>query len=243
MTKTVDARGRDAYGKPGAGTIRRLATLSAALALAGMLGACSTGSDGFNDGEEKVLPDEALVRSLMAGLGAVDPKEKPIEYAPRAPLAMPSKTDEESPLPPPEDPQTAADWPTDDQTDLARVRAAYASSPLGVRLTPEQQKGLPQLAGLKERDLETEREEAAEFDGERLTPEELKQGFSKPKDDVNTTSLFGPDGKPVRRFLIDPPIEYSTPAGDGALIAPEEKKQAPLTADDWEKEARPIPLN
>lgn len=243
MTKPVNARGRHANGKPGAGTIRRLAALPAALVIAGMLGACSTGSDGFNDGEEKVLPDEALVRSLMAGLGAVDPNEKPIEYAPRAPLAMPSKTDEESPLPPPEDAQTAADWPTDDQADLARVRAAYASSPLGERLTPEQQKGLPQIFRKKERDIEAEQDDAAKADGERLTPDELKQGFAKSNDEVDTTSLFGPDGKPVRRYLIDPPVEYSTPAGDGVLIAPKKKKQAPLTADSWDEESRPIPLN
>lgn len=242
MTKRVDARGGLTDGKPGTGTIRSRAALPVAIALAGMLGACTTGSDGFNDGEDKVLPDEALVKSLMAGLGAVDPNEKPIEYAPRAPLAMPSKTDEQNPLPQPEDPQTAADWPTDDQADLARVRAAYATSPLGERLTPEQQKGLPILSGKKERDLEAERNEAAEFDGERLTPEELKQGFAKPKE-VDTTSLFGPDGQPVRRYLIDPPVEYSTPAGDGVLIAPEKKQEAPVTADTWDEESRRTPVN
>ncbi|MXN66156.1 hypothetical protein GR183_14670 [Stappia sp. GBMRC 2046] len=243
MTKRVDARGRLTDGKPGTGTPRRLAALPVAIALAGLLGACTTGSDGFNDGQEKVLPDEALVKSLMAGLGAVDPNEKPIEYAPRAPLAMPSKADEQSPLPPPESPQTAADWPTDNQDDLARVRAAYATSPLGVRLTPEQQKGLPQLAGKKNRDIEDERDKAAEADGERLTPEELKNGFAKPEDEVDTTSLFGPDGKPVRRYLIDPPVEYSTPAGDGELVAPEKKQEAPLTADTWDEESRRTPVN
>lgn len=219
---------------------RRSLKMSVVLLVAGLLAACSTGSDGFSDGSEPTLPDEALVKSLLTGLGAVDPNEKPIEYSPRAPLAMPSKADGN--LPPPEQPQTAENWPTDNQEDLARVRAAYASSPLGDRLTPDQQRGLPQLAGQKQRDVQAEQDAADEFDGERLTPEELQRGFDKPEE-VDTTSLFGQDGKPVRRYLIDPPVEYSTPAGDGPLVAPEVEQEAPVAGDEWEREARPIPLD
>lgn len=206
--------------------------------LAGFLGACSTGADGYNDGTVAEAPDTALVKSILGGLGAVDPSEKPIQYAPRAPLAMPTKLDGD--LPPPESAETASNWPQADDAELQRVRAAYASSPLpGHRLTPEQLRGFPQLASTSARDAELEKKAQEELDGKRLSPDELTKKRTITKAD--TAKLFDASGQPVRRYLIEPPVEYSTPAGNAPLVAPE-KEEKPVV-DDWDKTARPIPLN
>lgn len=227
MTKIADASPR--YARRGKGRhLSNLAGASLFLVLGGLLGACSTGSDGFSDGEIKEAPDKALVRSILGGLGAVDQSEKPIEYLPRAPLAMPANLDGD--LPQPEQAQTAANWPEKDETELKKIQAIYASSPLpGDRLTPEQLRGLPELASAS-RDPAEERKQANEADGERLPVEELTKKRKLKKAD--TASLFGPDGQPIRRYLIEPPIAYSTPVGDAPLVAPEKVQEAPVR-DDW----------
>ncbi len=89
-----------------------------------MLAGCQHGADGFNDGSSNdEAPDVAMVRKLMEGLGAVDARsEQKIEYAPRAPLAMPTKMTD---LPQPEEKKEIANWPEQGETDLQRIQQAY----------------------------------------------------------------------------------------------------------------------
>ncbi len=185
-----------------------------AIALAALAG-CETGADGFNDGTVKEAPDTALIRGLMEGLGGVDPKKGQIDYKPRAPLAMPTSVAE---LPPPEEPQTAADWPETQDQDLERMRAAYATTPLtGEKLTPQQMRGFPEFSRAV-RERAAQRQAQYEMDGGKLTPEQMK---SQKLGKVDTSNLFGPDGKPIRRYLVDPPVAYSTPAPNAPLVAPD----------------------
>ncbi|MBA5779010.1 hypothetical protein H2509_17925 [Stappia sp. F7233] len=238
MTKIVETLARETAVPKRRRTIA-LANAPLVAVLAGFLGACSTGSDGYNDGTVVEAPDKALVRSILGGLGAVDPSEKPIEYAPRAPLAMP--TNLHADLPPPEKAETAANWPQASDAELQKLREAYATSPLtGNRLTPEQLRGLPQLASSNERDLVAERKAQDEIDGKRLSPDELTKKRTLTK--VDTSKLLDANGQPIRRYLIEPPVEYSTPAGDAPLVAPE-KNEKPVDLNEWERTARPIPLN
>ncbi len=186
--------------------------------LAGVLGACAGGgADGFDDGTTSEAPDTALIRGLMEGMGAVDPKSDPIDYKPRAPLAMPTKMTD---LPPPEEKHVAKNWPKTDNSELDELRAIYAETPLnGKRLTPEQMAGVPALAAAtRPRDVEAERQENYEVEGGRLTLDQMKNSKAK-IGKVDTSELYTPDGQVKRRYLVEPPVEYSTPAPNAPLVA------------------------
>lgn len=192
-----------------------LAAAFASLLLAG----CVSNSEGYEEGV-----DRAAVRQIMSGLGAVDPQAKPIDYKPRAPLAMPAKLDD---LPPPEDDkqsQVAANWPQNDDKELKELRAIYAGGdPNTSLLTPEQMRGI-RIGDGSRPDPVRDARDAEIREGARLTPAEMKaqhEGATK----VDTSRLFDPEGRPVRRFLIEPPVAYSTPAANAPLVAPSDDKQ------------------
>src|SRR5690606_22847381 len=99
-----------------------------------------------------------------------------------------------------------------------RMRAAYATTPLtGEKLTPQQMRGFPELSRAV-RQRAAERQAEFEMDGGKLTPEQMK---SQKLGKVDTAELFGPDGKPVRRYLVEPPVAYSTPAPNAPVVAPD----------------------
>ncbi|MDJ0930222.1 hypothetical protein [Breoghania sp.] len=198
-----------------------LLVIVAALGL-GLAGCVSSGAMYSSDGD---APDVALVKGLMKSIGAVDPNEKPIEYQLRAPLAMPS---DEKDLPNPETAlATPANWPRDKDAELAEIqkvndrREAEANiniesgnHRLGIQ---EGKKGtmvgsntqLPDGPGSVRDDGSWEHSK------NRLTIDQMKgQKVVKPE---ATAQLLDKDGKPTRRYLIEPPVAYSTPAKTAAL--------------------------
>ncbi|NBN64474.1 hypothetical protein GWI72_12075 [Microvirga tunisiensis] len=181
-------------------------------ALAVALAGCVTDPNGYEEGV-----DQAAVRKIMEGLGAVDPKQKPIEYRPRAPLAMPSNL---SALPQPEAPatETAANWPKPENQELQDLKALYARSNGTDLLTPEQMRGI-QIGSTQPRDVARERRDEQIISGGLMTPAEMKQQHQG-AGQIDTSKLFGPDGQPVRRFLVEPPVAYSTPAANAPLTKP-----------------------
>ena len=181
-------------------------------------------------------PDTALVSGIMRGLGAVDPSEKPIEYKPRASLAMPASTDK---LPEPEEQVAGSqqpDWPQNARNqDLERVQAIYdrGNADDGDRLTPEQMRGIS-ISSNRPRDRAAEAREQELQSGEKMTVQELKA--------LSGTSLKGTPAEASaaqmqalsqRRYLIDPPSEYSVPSADAPVpVAVETKKN--LNRDDFD---------
>lgn len=199
---------------------------AAALGLSG----CLSGQDGFygNGGD---APDVAVMKRLMAGIGAIDPKAEPIEYKPRAPLAVPPST---SDLPDPEanvaeGENLPANWPRDKDAELLALQASRDASAgsNSSRLTPEQMKeGLhPGISGPSQEELLRRREEQKRLDkNPRLTPTELRTlKLNRPEE----TALFDAEGKPVRKYLTEPPVEYSTPAPTAPLVVPEKEPEEP----------------
>jgi len=184
-----------------------------ALLLIGMgaLAGCQA-ADGTSE-----APDVAMVKGLMAGLGAVDPNAEQIEYKPRAPLAMPANPKD---LPPPETEVAAADanWPSQNKDDLAELKELYAGSGTMQRegLTPEQMRGFRVSSQGKQRDRAREIREQELIEGGRMTSVELQQnkGVSL---QAAEESLFDANGNPKRRYLTEPPVAYSTPSPDAPL--------------------------
>lgn len=188
------------------------------------------GSSGFyeeNSGGQ--APDTALMSSVVAGLGGVDPNKKPIEYKPRSPLAMPPST---SDLPPPEAEGTAeantGQWPVSpEELDAERRKKG----------TLAEMKRLENME--KSQRLSKEELEAGRIPGQRenrvLTYEERRdednavpRRLSRAEMSglrVNTpeTIEYKPGEVPERRYLIEPPTKYREPSPEAAVAEPEDK--------------------
>ncbi|MBD1546110.1 hypothetical protein [Roseibium aggregatum] len=197
-----------------------LKTLSRPVALLALfaLAACQA-ADGTSQ-----APDTAMVSALMSGLGAVDPKAKPIDYKPRAPLAMPA---EPTALPKPETKVAGSqsdNWPAAQKNDdFDAVKALYAKKSVGgrdgnenSRLTPEQARGI-NIYSTKSRDPVAEKRQAELDDGDRMTPEEMRQQNTTAGELKKQAAGSTQDTLSQRRYLIEPPSEYSTPAAGAPM--------------------------
>lgn len=201
------------------------------LALAG----CQHGADGFNDGSSTdEAPDVAMVRSLMEGLGAVDAKsEAKIDYKPRAPLAMPASMDA---LPQPEDEKVVANWPEKNDAQLKQIQEIYRDNrdiDKKGRSDIYQSRGIKELAsGGPDRNIQAEIRQEAKLEDARMKPSELNQRVGVAQEQ---TGIFDANGEPVRRYLIEPPTEYSKPSPDAPMAEPTRTAQQPPIKSDIEQ--------
>ncbi|WP_237154586.1 hypothetical protein [Oryzibacter oryziterrae] len=182
-----------------------LAVLSASLA------ACSSmGPTANDDDPETEVPNPSIGRALMEGVGAVPARQKPINYTPRAPLVVPPST---TTLVAPEAPNQVAslpNWP--DDNDLARARmlresqaredardgdAAVPSGELMAGALPTKRTGHVRTPGEERQD------------DKPLLPHQIGQMQSS---GIDGTGVYGPDGTPRRRALVEPPVAYLQPA-------------------------------
>jgi hypothetical protein len=202
--------------------ITKTARAFAILALGGLAAGCIGGpQDYYDDGSAAQAQEgQPLMHRLLTGAGIVDPPTTSIQYAPRSPIVVPPSTD----LRPPEASPAAAvggDWPTDPEEVRAAARASGQKDPgevlreamhSGDRLTSaEVQAGrIPGggLAGTQVANTDSTRRTG----GERLTQTELQTLK------VDTPSS-GPNigDAPTRTYLIEPPVEYRTPAATAAM--------------------------
>lgn len=192
-----------------------LAKRSCVLVLLAALGACQA-ADGTSQ-----APDVALVDSIMRGLGAVDPKEKPIEYKPRAPLAMPSET---ASLPEPETKVAGtqtADWPEQRENEqLTEIKRLYTESgDQDERLTPEQMRGftITGVTGQRQRDIAGERRDTELGEGGTLTRAEQQAEWERLQKLRAEKAGIDNENVASRRYLIEPPSTYSTPSADAPM--------------------------
>lgn len=167
-------------------------------------------------------PDTALVSSVMRGLGAIDPKEKPIEYTPRGPLAMPA---EPLNLPQPETKVAGTkseNWPkAQENPEYAKLKELYAqdSGAFGNRLNPEQMRGF-KVTGVTGQDFvqseETRRQEEL-LTGGKLTASERKAIEAKIKKLKAEQTGMNQANLGRRQYLTEPPTAYSTPSADAPM--------------------------
>ncbi len=188
------------------------------IAALGALAACQA-ADGTTQ-----APDTAMVNALMSGLGAVNPDEKPIEYKPRAPLAMPA---EPTALPEPETKvagKASEAWPQNEKNkDFEAVKALYAKRQTGgsdghenSRLSSQQMRGINVYQN-GPRDREAERREEDIGDGDRLTSEEMQRQNSQAAELTKKSRRGSQSALTTRRYLTEPPSAYSTPSDDAPM--------------------------
>jgi len=188
---------------------------SALLVLLAGLAACQA-ADGTSQS-----PDTALVNSIMTGLGAVDPNAKPIDYKPRAPLAMPA---EPGALPEPETKVAGTEsenWPKQQENaEYEELKELYATSGgFGAPLTPEQMRGfkITGVTGQAERDRVAERRQQEIDDNAPLTRQEQKQEFENLQAIRAQQTGLAEGTLATRRYLTEPPTAYSTPSPDAPM--------------------------
>lgn len=212
----------------------------AVLALLAGLAACQA-ADGTSQ-----APDVALVDTVMKGLGAVDPNEKPIDYKPRAPLAMPA---EPSNLPEPETNvagTNSENWPKQQQNQqLTEIQELYASSGKAGSmnaepLSPEQMRGF-KITGVtgQDRNLSSERRDNELTEGGKLTRAEQRAEWERLQKLKSQQAGVDQSGLAQRRFLTEPPTDYSTPSPNAPM--PEivnTKKKRPSNHDEYD--SKPI---
>lgn len=185
--------------------------LSAVLAVSIALAGCT--SSGFVDeGAEDEGLERNLVKGLMTSMGAIDPKEKPIEYKPRAPLVAPPKRD----LPPPQDSNrllTTGNFPRNpEDVDRERAKAAAKEELDANRAwTPEELARYRMQGGGRP----TAR---TEDPGRRLSVEEMRGQGASTREAIALAQNPGP-----RRSLTEPPTDYLKPSDKAPVEMPEEK--------------------
>lgn len=204
------------------------------VACAALLAGCNTSYNYFEDArsEDESNPTTAF-GMILETTGIVARQREPIEYEPRAPLAMPPKRD----LPTPEERVAAregVDWPVDpEEREAARRRAVLAAGEEQAaydnslrdsdvaRASPETvQAGRLEGGGLRTGNGEEEPRRVGVFDeifemGRKLSPTELSKTFRGADEE---TALLTEDGKArPRRYLVEPPDDYRTPSPDAPL--------------------------
>lgn len=194
----------------------RCAPLLVALVLAGCSATGVDYSDEYAD-EDSVAPSQNFTQGLMAALGAVPSTQNDIDYTPGAPLVVPPST---ATLVEPESPrtvETVADWPVDNDLEMARLR----------------------------REAEV-REAARDVDDPVIMPSELMslRGGPMTEEDYRrdaASRLYADDpamqmrtvdrpapsagegaAAPVRTSLTSPPVEYLQPAPGAPAVIVEE---------------------
>ncbi|NVK35299.1 MAG: hypothetical protein HWE23_12510 [Rhodobacteraceae bacterium] len=182
-------------------------------------------------------PDKALVNAVMTGLGAVDPNEKPIEYKPRAPLAMPANS---GALPEPSTQvagSKSAAWPkSNGNADLNRVKTIYAdgSDDPSKRLSTEQMRGL-NVSTNKKRDFENEKRTQEILSGDEMTLEEMAAQSNNPNSPNSAAMLERKREQALKReYLTQPPTAYSTPSENAPMPTLVETKKGGAKYDKYD---------
>jgi len=221
-------------------TLVGLVKNTAVLAILTGLVACQA-ADGTSQ-----APDVALVNSVMKGLGAVDPNEKPIDYKPRAPLALPS---EPSKLPEPETNvagTNSENWPKQQQNQqLTEIQQLYANSGKAGSmnaepLSPEQMRGF-KITGVtgQGRNLSAERRDNEVTEGATLTRAEQQAEWENLQKLKSQKAGIDQSGLTTRRYLTEPPTDYSTPSPNAPMPEIVENKQKRASNYD-EYSAKPL---
>lgn len=195
----------------------RRATLAVTLVVAAAtLAGCATNTyEPFTAENADEVEDEGLVKGIMTGIGAIDPRERPIEYRPRAALVVPPKKDLRTP----------------ENTDAALAGKQFPRNPEDQRV--DRPKGGDTSAFLTLADQEkfsnlpqarSQRSSVSPEDAARpLSPDKLA---TPPAGDVAVSNTAR-----RKKTLLDPPKEYATPSPNAPFE--EEQKKDTWTKPGW----------
>lgn len=215
--------------------MKALFAVAVALALAG----CNTSYNYFQ--EESDASEDVDVNAFGAMLrmsGMVAEPKAPIDYSPRAPLAMPASEE----LPPPQDTsaaEAAVGFPVDQDEEDARRRDELRGSLAGPDYRNDAVRENSQ-ARLEPETIQAGRREGGGLrrwaDNPLLNPFG-RRGNNISREEMRVTAKSIPSGGTVleedgtaapRRYLIQPPTTYRTPADTAPL--PEKKE---IKNSDW----------
>lgn len=206
------------------------------LATAALAG-CNTANNYFY--EEKPAASQkdesgGILGAFLEGTGVVQREQQPIEYKARSPITVPPTTDLPDPEPSGGNAIAAVDWPNDPDkgAEAAAANSALysATSVDQERLTPEQiqagrlEGGLPPSS----ENLKDPAFLKRDTGNKRLTPDQMKQGFESPNKGRAGKVLTAEGQAQPRKYLIQPPDEYRTPADTAPL-----PKEGDIENSDW----------
>lgn len=189
-------------------TGKRFALL--AVATVGLSACSALGTSVAEDDPETEVPNVSMGRAVMEGLGAVPARQTAINYTPRAPLVVPPN---KMALVAPEDAnrlEASGAWPDDNDLKTQRVlkEAAARDAARGEdhhELTPSE---LMSTRVPRDTSRPNTSPNSIEEASRPLMPSEL----GKMPRANNGDAIYGPDGKPVRKALVEPPVAYLEPA-------------------------------
>jgi hypothetical protein len=184
-----------------------------ALSLAGCMGA--TYGTGTPTGMQ-TLEDIAGIASLGGA------KKEKIDYSPRPKIIAPPETAQ---LPPPEDPEKAAqlasNWPQDPDVTAAKIKAAgEASGDTGIYGPGFR---LPKGAVAESREPIRPSVHEHDFRDEAMRSPNDPQSIRKNMAAAKGIVAVDASGNPVRRYLTDPPNDYRIPDPTEPVAIPDKK--------------------
>lgn len=193
----------------------RRATLAVTLVVAAAtLAGCSSTYEPFTAENTSEAEDDGLVKGIMTGIGAIDPRERPIEYRPRAALVVPPKKDLRAP----------------ENTDAALAGKQFPRNPEEQRTDRPKgdTSGFLSLADQEKfNNLPRAREVRPVIDPDQaskpLPPDKLA---TPPASEVAVA-----ESARRKKTLLDPPKEYATPSPNAPFE--EEQKKDSWTKPGW----------
>jgi hypothetical protein len=217
-------------------SLRLLGTAAAIGALGFVLGACSQTTYGTG-----TTPGQQTLEDLagIAAFGA--PKKDPIDYKARPAIVPPPKG---APLPPPEDSTAAiasANWPKDPDVEEKKFKADVAARSTGYY----DEENLPFGEKDPKFSLPGGQQPGQEPNLAKMERDQEKEAIGTPEQDAQAKKLFADsrglvavdaEGKPIRRYLTDPPVEYRAPDPNAPVEIEAKPQKKKAWKWPWEKD-------
>jgi hypothetical protein len=207
---------------------RSLSVLGPAFVIGGslLLGACGSMTT-YGTGKSAAAQTFEDLGGVLA-LGGTKKNEAPIDYSPRAPIVEPPAV--AAALPPPGGETvvaTAGDWPKDPDEEFKKLQkkveelAESGQTPkftLPEGAEPIAMANEPKRIGPDDRtSVEKLRDEA------KVDTKSQKEMFADAK--MAKTGSFDQEGRPIRKYLTEPPVVYREPDPESPVVITQKPKK------------------
>jgi hypothetical protein len=190
---------------------------------AALLGACGSMTT-YGTGKSAAAQTVEDLGGVLA-LGSKRTNEEPIDYSPRAPIVEPPAV--ASALPPPGSETvvaTAGDWPKDPDEEAKKLQKKVeelAASGKTPKFT------LPEGAEPIAVSTRTGRDERTSVeklrDEKKVDNKKQKEMFADAK--MAKTGSFDKEGRPIRKYLTEPPVVYRAPDPESPVVITQKPKK------------------